>query len=162
MEEHRLTVPRTARYYMLGGAAAGGGAPPGEAWITCHGYGQLAARFLRGFEPVAGPERLVVAPGALSRFYLDDALRVPGPVAGRGARGRAGGGAGGGEARRRVRLLAGRGHGEPLGRAGRRAAGRADPVGRAAAAGPGSRRGGAALGRRRAAGDAGGRSGGWV
>jgi predicted esterase len=79
MEEHRLTVPRTARYYVLGGDAAGGVTAPAEAWIACHGYGQLAARFQRGFEPVAGPDRLVVAPEALSRFYLDDALKVHGP-----------------------------------------------------------------------------------
>jgi len=76
MQEHHLAVQRTARYYTLGG---GGAAPPAEVWIACHGYGQLARRFLRAFEPVAGPHRLVVAPEALSRFYLDDALKVHGP-----------------------------------------------------------------------------------
>jgi predicted esterase len=61
--EHRLIVPRSARVYTLGGEAAA------EAWVVLHGYGQLAGRFLRRFEPIAGPERLVVAPEALSRFY---------------------------------------------------------------------------------------------
>lgn len=75
MHEHRIAVRRTARYYTLGG----GDSPPAEVWIACHGYGQLARRFLRAFEPVAGPDRLVAAPEALSRFYLDDALKVHGP-----------------------------------------------------------------------------------
>lgn len=81
MQEHHLAVQRTARYYTLGG----GDSPPAEVWIACHGYGQLARRFLRAFEPVAGPHRLVVAPEALSRFYLDDALKVHGPDARVGA-----------------------------------------------------------------------------
>lgn len=74
MQEHHLAVQRTARYYTLGGGAL----LPAEVWIACHGYGQLARRFLRAFESVAGPGRLVVAPEALSRFYLDDALKVHG------------------------------------------------------------------------------------
>lgn len=36
-----------------------------------HGYGRLAARFLRRFETLAIPGRLIVAPEGLSRFYLD-------------------------------------------------------------------------------------------
>src|SRR2546425_9676771 len=39
---------------------------------VCHGSGQLAARSLRHFEPLADGTRLVVAPEALSRFYLED------------------------------------------------------------------------------------------
>lgn len=35
-----------------------------------HGYGQLAGRFIRHFEPLADGTRLIVAPEALSRFYL--------------------------------------------------------------------------------------------
>jgi predicted esterase len=61
--EHRLMVPRAARVYSLGGERAV------EAWVVLHGYGQLAGRFLRRFEPIAGPERLIIAPEALSRFY---------------------------------------------------------------------------------------------
>ncbi|MGE0352193.1 MAG: alpha/beta hydrolase [Gemmatimonadales bacterium] len=63
---HHLTVPRTARYLTLG-------SPVGarEVWFVCHGYGQLAADFLRGFGPAAAPDRLIVAPEGLSRFYHD-------------------------------------------------------------------------------------------
>lgn len=64
-EARRLEVPRTARYHVLGG-----GASAREAWFVLHGYGQLARPFLAPFEPLASPARLLVAPEALSRFYL--------------------------------------------------------------------------------------------
>jgi predicted esterase len=67
MQTHHLSVPRTARYYTLGDA----GARVSEVWMVCHGYGQLAQPFLASFERVASPTRLIVAPEALSRFYLD-------------------------------------------------------------------------------------------
>lgn len=51
---------------MLGSAAA----PCREAWFLLHGYGQLAAPFLESFRACAGPERVLIAPEALSRFYL--------------------------------------------------------------------------------------------
>jgi len=65
MRSLRLSVSRSARCFALGGESAT------EAWVVLHGYGQLASRFLAGFAPVATPSRLVVAPEALSRFYLD-------------------------------------------------------------------------------------------
>lgn len=61
--EHHLEVTRTARYWTLGDPAAQ------DVWIVIHGYKQLARRFLRRFEPIAEPGRLIVAPEALSRFY---------------------------------------------------------------------------------------------
>ncbi len=45
-----------------------------------HGYGHLAARFITQFAVLAGPQRVVVAPEALNRFYLD-APRPGGPAA---------------------------------------------------------------------------------
>jgi predicted esterase len=66
IERHTLTVPRTARFHVLGNAAA----PCREAWFLLHGYGQLAAPFLESFGAWASPERVLVAPEALSRFYL--------------------------------------------------------------------------------------------
>ncbi len=47
--------------------------PLRQIWFVCHGYGQLAARFLRHFEVLDDGHRLIVAPEALSRFYLDGA-----------------------------------------------------------------------------------------
>lgn len=65
---HHLRVSRTARYHTLG-------ADPGQAtqlWIALHGYAMLADRFLRLLAPLAeGGRTLVVAPEALSRFYLE-------------------------------------------------------------------------------------------
>jgi predicted esterase len=68
--EHHLPVSRTARYFTTGDPHAG----VRELWFVCHGYGQLAGRFIRHFESIATPERLIVAPEALSRFYVE----VPG------------------------------------------------------------------------------------
>jgi predicted esterase len=68
--ERHLEVTRTARYWTLG--ETDGKAP--EAWIVLHGYAQLARRFLARFERLAAPSRLVVAPEALSRFYVKTAI----------------------------------------------------------------------------------------
>jgi predicted esterase len=72
--EHRVTVERSARVYTLGNTQAA------DAWVVLHGYGQLAARFIGHFAKIAGPERVVVAPEALNRFYFE-LPRVGGPPA---------------------------------------------------------------------------------
>ena len=65
-EVRTIEVARTARYHVLGA----GGAPAREAWLLLHGYGQLAGPFLDSLAALARPARLLVAPEALSRFYL--------------------------------------------------------------------------------------------
>jgi len=65
VQEHRITVSRMARYFTIG-------RPDREVWFVLHGYGQLAARFLRHFEPLDDGARLIVAPEGLSRFYLTE------------------------------------------------------------------------------------------
>src|SRR2546422_10494469 len=42
LQEHHLTVSRTARYFTLGDLSRG----VEEVWFACHGYAQLAGRFL--------------------------------------------------------------------------------------------------------------------
>ena len=64
---HSIRVRRTARYYTLGPTHGF----PRELWVVLHGYGQLARRFLSAFEVLDDGTRLIVAPEALSRFYLD-------------------------------------------------------------------------------------------
>lgn len=64
---HTIQVRRSARYYTLGPTHGF----PRELWVVCHGYGQLARRFLSQFAAIADGSRLIVAPEALSRFYLD-------------------------------------------------------------------------------------------
>jgi len=74
-----LTVPRHARYFSLGPA----GPEAREVWIVLHGYAQLAERFLRWFRPIDDGRRWIVAPEALSRFYLETTLKGShGPVMG--------------------------------------------------------------------------------
>ena len=84
MQEHRLSVARTARYFTLGersGAAA-------EVWFACHGYGQLAGRFLEKLRALDDGTRYLVAPEGLSRFYLSESSteRRVGAMAVRGCR----------------------------------------------------------------------------
>jgi predicted esterase len=65
--EHHLTVTRTARFCTLGEATPA----VTELWIVCHGFGQLARTFIEEFRPIACADRLIVAPEALNRFYLN-------------------------------------------------------------------------------------------
>lgn len=68
MQEHHLTVSRTARYCTLGRMTE----HTRTVWFVCHGYGQLAPYFIKKFEAIANPDTLIVAPEALSRFYLKE------------------------------------------------------------------------------------------
>jgi predicted esterase len=68
MNERHIRVARTARYYTLGSP----GPHLREAWLVCHGYQQLARRFLPRFSDLDDGTRLIVAPEGLSRFYLHD------------------------------------------------------------------------------------------
>ena len=67
IRETQIQVKKTARFYTIGEA----GADTKEVWLVCHGYGQLAGRFLARFESIASSERVIVAPEGLHRFYLD-------------------------------------------------------------------------------------------
>ena len=72
---HHLRVARTARYYTMGGR----GGEVREVWFALHGYRQAARRFARRFTVLDAPERMVVAPEALSRFYVDRSSGRHGP-----------------------------------------------------------------------------------
>jgi predicted esterase len=71
--EHRLTVPRSARYYVDGKLDR----TARDVWIACHGYGQLASEFLADLKPLRQPARTIVAPEALSRFYFETGFHGP-------------------------------------------------------------------------------------
>ncbi len=75
MHERHLVVTRSARFAVLGEEIA----RPAEVWFVLHGYGQLAARFLRAFEPLADGSRRIYAPEALNRYYLEEGQGVHGP-----------------------------------------------------------------------------------
>ena len=74
-EARHIAVTRTARYHILG--------EPGDhiedVWFVTHGYGQLASDFIKEFEIIADPRRLIVAPEALSRYYISTAVEFHGP-----------------------------------------------------------------------------------
>lgn len=65
MKEHHITVQRTARYYTLGSLNA----QTQRVWIVAHGFGQMAASFLKNFEDMISEHDFFVAPEALNRFY---------------------------------------------------------------------------------------------
>lgn len=67
IQEHHLSVPRTARYFTLGAPERAT-----DIWFVCHGYGKLAARFLERFRPLEDEHRCIVAPEGLSRFYATE------------------------------------------------------------------------------------------
>ena len=67
LREHEIVVRRSARYYTLSDV----GPDVRECWVVCHGYGQLAGRFARAFDPLANTTRCIIAPEGLSRFYID-------------------------------------------------------------------------------------------
>jgi predicted esterase len=75
MDEHHLTVSRTARFYTLGELDG----DPRDVWIACHGFAQLAGRFIRHLTPIEDPSRLIIAPEALNRFYFDPVFGAHGP-----------------------------------------------------------------------------------
>lgn len=67
MEEHHLEIRKTARYFQHGELNSS----TKEIWIVCHGYGQLANFFLRKFESLAQPDRCIIAPEGLHRYYQE-------------------------------------------------------------------------------------------
>ena len=66
MHEHRIATTRRARYYTVGG-----GEHNDEVWVVLHGHGQLASAFIAYFRSIALPNRLIVAPEALNRYYVE-------------------------------------------------------------------------------------------
>ncbi len=81
IREHHISVVRTARYFTAGDPRQA----PREVWFACHGYGQLASRFLRALASLDDGHRYIVAPEALSRFYLHPAVGGSHAQAGVGA-----------------------------------------------------------------------------
>jgi predicted esterase len=64
MTMREIHVTRRARY-----AVAGEPASASEVWMVLHGHGQLAREFIANFAHLVTPDRAVVAPEALNRYY---------------------------------------------------------------------------------------------
>ena len=67
MNEVHFDFRFKARYYQLGAMNA----QTENVWFVCHGYGQLAAFFIRNFEVIQDAKHCIIAPEGLSRFYLN-------------------------------------------------------------------------------------------
>ncbi len=67
MHQKNITVPKTARYFILGEA----GKEIESVWFVCHGYGQLASQFLKKFLVLENGKNLIIAPEGLHRFYWE-------------------------------------------------------------------------------------------
>lgn len=65
MQEHHLSVQKTARYYTLGELSE----RTKFIWFVLHGYGQLAGKFLEQFASLDDGEHFFVAPEGLNKFY---------------------------------------------------------------------------------------------
>lgn len=63
--EHHIQTQKTARYYTYGHLSP----DTVEIWFVLHGYGQLAADFIKNFSVLNPQKHYVIAPEALSRFY---------------------------------------------------------------------------------------------
>jgi predicted esterase len=68
IQEKELSFSFRARYFKL---APTQGATR-QIWFVLHGYGQLAQYFIKNFQSLSDHGIAVVAPEALSRFYLED------------------------------------------------------------------------------------------
>lgn len=55
-----------ANYFQIGNAK-----DPERIWLVCHGYGQLASRFIKKFKDLDLDKNLIIAPEGLSHFYLE-------------------------------------------------------------------------------------------
>ncbi|HEX8546691.1 MAG TPA: alpha/beta hydrolase [Cytophagaceae bacterium] len=66
MQTHHLSIEKTAKVCTVGDLNKDTKA----IWIVCHGYGQLAQFFAPKFSLLASEGHFIIAPEALSRFYL--------------------------------------------------------------------------------------------
>lgn len=66
MQSHSLETTKTARYWTYGELTP----QTKNVWFVCHGYGQLAEYFIKKFAVLNPETNFVIAPEALSKFYL--------------------------------------------------------------------------------------------
>ena len=66
MNKHSIKIAKTAHYYTIGELNE----QTNEIWIVCHGYGQLASFFIKKFQKLEKPNRYIVAPEGINKFYL--------------------------------------------------------------------------------------------
>ncbi len=65
-KKHQISVKRTAQYYVLGNLAEAK-----TIWLVLHGYGYAAEFFVKKFNAIVNENTCVIAPEALSKFYVN-------------------------------------------------------------------------------------------
>lgn len=65
MESKKITIPKTARYFVSGNNSEA----TQNVWFVLHGYAQLANYFIKNFETLDPDKHLIIAPEGLHRFY---------------------------------------------------------------------------------------------
>lgn len=66
MNEHHITISKTARYYTLGNLNSN----TKQILIAIHGWGMSVKDFMESLAPLLTDDMFIVAPEALNRFYL--------------------------------------------------------------------------------------------
>ena len=68
MEKKKISVSKTARYFQAGSISN----KTKNIWFVFHGYGMLGEFFIKKFESLVDSETIIIAPEAISRFYLNN------------------------------------------------------------------------------------------
>lgn len=68
MQKHQITVQKNAQYVTIGEINE----QTENVWFVIHGYGQLAEYFIKKFNVLDDGKTVIVAPEALSKFYLKE------------------------------------------------------------------------------------------
>ena len=68
MQKHQIIIPKTAHYITIGELNN----QTENVWFVIHGYGQLAEYFIKKFAVLEDSKTVIIAPEALSRFYLKE------------------------------------------------------------------------------------------
>ena len=68
MKKHQITVEKTAHYVTIGELNE----QTENIWFVIHGYGQLAEYFIKKFKVLDDGKTIIIAPEALSKFYLKE------------------------------------------------------------------------------------------
>ncbi len=68
MQKHQITVQKTAHYVTIGEIDE----QTENVWFVIHGYGQLAEYFIKKFNVLDDGKTVIIAPEALSKFYLKE------------------------------------------------------------------------------------------
>ncbi len=68
MQKHQITIQKTAHYTTIGEINE----QTENVWFVVHGYGQLAEYFIKKFKVLDDGKTVIIAPEALSKFYLKE------------------------------------------------------------------------------------------